>query len=74
MTDKVWESLSELMDDVLLDYYIEHLDEIEGDLLNTTIVEEESDIFGGAENILILLNVFRRIKKNFETIKESLTN
>ena len=70
--EDVWAALSKLLEADELKYYIENIEDMEGILVSDTVVQEESELFGGEKNILILLNALRRMRKSFETLEAAL--
>lgn len=72
MTAEVWNAIIDMMNVDQLNNFIENLDYIQDKLVSDPVITNCIDDFGGSNQVLLLLNAFKRMSNLFSTISIAL--
>lgn len=72
MTADVWNALVDMMNVDQLDNFIETLEFAQDKFISNEVITNAVDDFGGAGQVLLMLNAFRRMENLFKTINQAL--
>lgn len=72
MTADVWNALVDTMNVGQLDNFIETLEFAQGKFISNEVITNAVDDFGGAGQVLLMLNAFKRMENLFKTINQAL--
>lgn len=72
MTAEVWNALVDMMNVDQLNNFIYNLNIIQDKLTSDEVVTNSVEDFGGAEQVLLMLNAFKRMSNLFKTINIAL--
>lgn len=72
MTADVWNALVEMMDTSQLENFIETLEFAQDKFISNEVITNAVDDFGGAGQVLLMLNAFKRMENLFKTINQAL--
>lgn len=72
MTADVWNALVDMMNVGQLDNFIETLEFAQDKFISNEVITNAVDDFGGAGQVLLMLNAFKRMENLFKTINQAL--
>lgn len=72
MTADVWNALVDMMNVDQLDNFIETLEFAQDKFISNEVITNAVDDFGGAGQVLLMLNAFKRMENLFKTINQAL--
>lgn len=72
MTADVWNVLVDMMNVDQLDNFIETLEFAQDKFISNEVITNAVDDFGGAGQVLLMLNAFKRMENLFKTINQAL--
>lgn len=72
MTADVWNALVDMMNVDQLDNFIETLEFAQDKFISNEVITNAVDVFGGAGQVLLMLNAFKRMENLFKTINQAL--
>lgn len=72
MTADVWKALVDMMNVDQLDNFIETLEFAQDKFISNEVITNAVDDFGGAGQVLLMLNAFKRMENLFKTINQAL--
>lgn len=72
MTADVWNALVDMMNVDQLDNFIETLEFAQDKFISNEVITNAVDDFGGAGQVLLMLNAFKRMENLFKTINIAL--
>ena len=72
MTADVWNALVGMMNVGQLDNFIETLEFAQDKFISNEVITNAVDDFGGAEQVLLMLNAFKRMENLFKTINQAI--
>lgn len=72
MTADVWSALVDMMNVGQLDNFIETLEFAQDKFISNEVITNAVDDFGGAGQVLLMLNAFKRMENLFKTINQAL--
>lgn len=72
MTADVWNALTDMMNVDQLDNFIETLEFAQDKFISNEVITNAVDDFGGAEQVLLILNAFKRMENLFKTINQAI--
>ena len=72
MTADVWNALVDMMNVDQLDNFIETLEFAQDKFISNEVITNAVDDFGGAGQVLLMLNAFKRMENLFKTINQTL--
>ena len=72
MKADVWNALVDMMNVDQLDNFIETLEFAQDKFISNEVITNAVDDFGGAGQVLLMLNAFKRMENLFKTINQAL--
>lgn len=72
MTADAWNALVDMMNVDQLDNFIETLEFAQDKFISNEVITNAVDDFGGAGQVLLMLNAFKRMENLFKTINQAL--